>query len=251
MAIPKSTATSGEAVDTLLALAEEEFSRGRDAATMAALAEAEALFPKRGPKEPAWRGRFVILNRTKAALAQRQDRQADAVAAFEAALSVIPRDKASRDSMAARLQLLVLLARSRLALGDAKTVLPEMQECEALMAALFGKIPPRAIETMRAAVLGNQGVANAILGDAEAADAKLTESLAAIDRLAAPELAEFRRQVAFALDKAIKERGGDPDVAHKQAPHAHHAHDESCGCSHAHDHHHDDNDHHTHRHADV
>ena len=228
----------GALIEALLALAEAELSRGSAAATVAALAEAGSLFPTRLPDEDVWRGRFVMLNRTKAALAQQQDRQADAVEAFEAALSAIPAEAEGigRDAAAARLQLLVRLARSRLALLQAREVASEMRQCEALMAALAGKIPARAIDTIRAAVLGNSGVAEALLGNAQAAEAKLAESIAVIDRLASPELAELRRQVLGTWSEVVRKGGGDADALLAHAAHAEHVHGEDCGCGHAHDH---------------
>jgi hypothetical protein len=235
----------------LIALAEEELAHGREAATVAALAEAGTLFPKRLPEDPASRGRFVMLQRTKAVLAQKQERQADAVEAYEAALSAIPADleSASRDDNAARLQLLVRLARSRLAIGDAAAVASEMQDCEALMAALDGEIPARALDAVRAAVLGHTGVAKAMLGEFEAAGAKLAESLALLDRLAVPELADLRRQVLSAWSNVLRRGGGDPSAILARAATADKAPDESCGCGHPHAHDHDHCTGHGHHHG--
>ncbi len=232
-------AVRGVLVEALIALAEEELAKGREAATIAALSEAGALFSDRLPDEAQWRGRFVMLNRTKAALAQKQDRHADAVVAFKAALSAIPTlaSSAARDDNAARLQLLVRLARSRLALGDAASVDSEMRECEALMTALEGKIPARALDTVRAAVLGNAGVAEAMLGNTRGAEAKLAESIAVIDRLNAPELADLRRQILNAWADILRRSGGDADALLARRAPADHVHDENCGCGHAHHHH--------------
>jgi hypothetical protein len=262
-------AARGALVEALIAHAEAELSLGHEAATVAALAEAGSLFPGRLSGEAMWRGRFVMLNRTKGALAQRQDRQADAVEAFEAALSVIPAhsEDIGRDDAAARLQLLVRLARSRLALHQAEAVADEMRECEALMAALAGKIPARAIEAIRAAVLGNSGVAEAMLGHAQAAEAKLAESVAVIDRVAAPELADLRRQVLSAWSEVIRRGGGDPSAIVARDAHTDPAHEGACGCGnpdphdrghcsspdrdehhHGHPHQHPHGDHHASRH---
>jgi len=256
-----SRAARGALVEALIALADEELAHGREAATVEALAEAGTLFPKRVPSDPAWRGRYVMLHRTKAALAQRQERQADAVEAYEAALSVIPSDleTASRDDNAARLQLLVRLARSRLAVGEAQRVAAEMLECGSLLGVLDGKIPARALDAVRAAVLGHTGVAKAMLGDAHAAGEKLGESLALLDRLAAPELADLRRQVLNALSNVMRQGGGGASaLLLSDPPKAAEELGESCGCGdpHPHDHahcagqnHHHHNDHHDHSHG--
>src|SRR5690606_38216550 len=131
--------------------------------------------------------------------------QSDAVEAYLAALSAIPGDpeSASRDDKAARLQLLVRLARSRLALGSAAEVEAEMRECESLLTALDGMIPARALDAVRAAVLGHTGVAKAMLGDHDSASKKLGESLALLDGIAAPELADLRRQILTALGNVV------------------------------------------------
>jgi tetratricopeptide (TPR) repeat protein len=244
-------ATRDALISALLALAEAEVARGHEAATVSALAEASSLFPQRLPEDPAWQGRFVMLNRAKAALAQRQDRHGDAVDAFKAALSAIPAEPAiaGRDGNAARLQLLVRLARSRLALGEAADVESDMRECDVLMAELEGKIPARAIDTIRAAVLGNAGVAQAILGKLQTAEAKLSESIAIIDRLNSPELADLRRQVLSAWTDVLRRGGGDATALFARMAPTEHAHDESCGCGEPH--HHDQNashEHHDHRH---
>jgi tetratricopeptide (TPR) repeat protein len=232
-------AARGLLIEALIALAEEELARGREAATIDALAEAGALFSDPLPDDARWRGRSVMLNRTKGALAQKQDRHTDAVGAFKAALSVIPNAAASagRDDNAARLQLLVRLARSRLALGDAASVEAEMRECTALMNALEGKIPARALDTIRAAVLGNAGVAEAMLGNARAAEAKLAESIAVIDRLNAPELADLRGQILSAWADVLRRSGGDAEALLARRAPEDHVHDENCGCGHAHHHH--------------
>lgn len=243
--------TRGALIEALIALAENELANGREAATIAALSEAGALFSERLPDEAQWRGRFVMLNRTKAALAQKQDRHADAVGAFKAALSAIPTVESSsaRDDNAARLQLLVRLARSRLALGDAASVESEMRECEALMTALEGQIPARALDTVRAAVLGNAGVAEAMLGTTRGAEAKLAESIAIIDRLNAPELADLRRQILNAWADILRRSGGDADALLARRAPADHVHDENCGCGHAHHHDHSASHDHGHSHA--
>lgn len=249
-------AARGALVEALIVLAEEELSHGREAGTVAALAEAGSLFPKRIP-DAGWRGRFVMLNRTKAVLAQKQDRQADAVEAFDAALSVIPAEpgSASRDDNAARLQLLVRVARSRLALGEAAAVHTEMEDCEALISALDGNIPARALDAVRAAVLGHAGVAKAMLGETEAAEAKLAESIALIDKLAAPELADLRRQVLNAWGNVLRQGGGDASALFARAAHPDNAEGENCGCGNPHPHDHDTcgahehHDHHGHHHV--
>ena len=251
-----SRAARAALVEALIALAEEELVRGREGATVAALAEAGTLFPKRIPTDPAWRGRFVMLHRTKAALAQKQNRQADAVEAYEAALAAIPTDidTATRDDNAARLQLLVRLARSRLALGDAAGVEAEMRDCEALLAALDGQIPARALKAVRAAVLGHTGVAKAMLGDTDTGGKKLGESLALLDSLAAPELADLRSQVLNALSNVMRQGGGDPNSLLARPAPAEHVLGESCGCSNPHPHDpsnctgHSHHDHHHHSH---
>ncbi len=206
-------ASRGALIEALIALAEAELASGHEAATVAALAEAGSLLPKRMP-DATWRERFVMLHRLKALLAQRQDRQTDAIEAFEAALRAIPEPTESieRDDAAARLQLLVRMAHSRLALGQADEVAAEMRQCETLMAALTETIPGRAIDAARAAVLGNSGVALAMLGDIKAAGAKLAESVAVIDRVAAPELAGLRLQVISMWSEVVRRGGGDADA---------------------------------------
>ncbi len=116
------------------------------------------------------------------------------------------------------------------------------------MAALAGKIPARAIDTIRAAVLGNSGVAEAMLGNAQAAEGKLAESIGVIDRLASPELAELRRQVLGTWSEVIRKGGGDASALLARAAHAEHVHDENCGCGHAHDHHDEQSPEHGHAH---
>ena len=229
----------GLLVEALIALAGESVSKGDETAATAALDEAEALIPTRRPGEIEWRGRTVMLQRVRAALAQRQNAHADAVRAFEAALAEIPSDlsRAGRDGNAARLQLLVHLARSRLALGQARKAVADMGRAEKIMAALDGAIPPRAIETVRAAVLANAAIGLSMLGQMEAAEAKFATSIAAVDRLGMPELAELRTQVLDAWAGALRNAGRAADSEAMLAAFGNpsrHVHSAACGCGHNH-----------------
>jgi tetratricopeptide (TPR) repeat protein len=191
--------------------------------------------------------RTVNLHRGKAAEAQQQGRHADAIAAFKTALAAIPSDPATagRDANAARLQLLVHLSRSRLALGQAKQTLADLRAAEAIMAALEGAIPSRAIETVRTAVQANSGVALAMLGKLDEAEATFATSLAAIDRLALPELSGLRAQVLDAWSGALKTAGREADAKAMLAAFGNpsrHTRDAACGCGHDHDHAHHHHD---------
>lgn len=230
-----------ELFEALVGSAAESLARDGEAAATA-LAEAETLLPTR-PTQAAWRGRLVALHRAKASLAQRYERHADAVREFEAALKHLPGDAgtAGRDANAARLQLLVRLARSRLALGQAKEVAAEAEACEAIMTALADEIPARALDTVRVAVIGNAGAALALAGKLAAAEAKFEAALGLIDRLAAPELDGLRGQLLQTWTGALraKGRGADAeDVLVRFSAAAPHQHDAGCGCGHADPHHH-------------
>src|SRR5262245_24318978 len=109
----------------------------------------------------------VMHFRANGSQAQKEGRHGDAVVAFKKALAAIPSDIASagRDANAARLQLLVHISRSLLALRQGKDALADLRKAERTMSALDGAIPPRAIETVRAAVLANSGFALAMLGE--------------------------------------------------------------------------------------
>ncbi len=237
-----SRAARAALIDALITFAERALSHGREADATAALSEADSHFPKKLPGSLEWRQRFFAHNRTKAALAQRQNRQADAVQAFEAALSVLSADPeaAEREENAVRLQILVRLARSRLALGQAAEVESEMQECDALLRVLAGRIPPRPIEIVRAAILGNAGIAQAMLGKTKDAETNFAASIATIDRVAAPELAQIREHILTTWEGTLRSGGRLAEADAVRAGHgdARHDHDEECGCGDPHHHHH-------------
>jgi tetratricopeptide (TPR) repeat protein len=194
----------------------------------------------------------VVRFRAEASRAQKGGRHSDAVAAFRKALAAIPPDvgTAGRDENAARLQLLVHLSRSRLALGQAREAVTDLRKAETTMAALEGAIPPRAIETVRAAVLANSGVALAMLGKLDEAESAFATGLAAIDRLGTPELSGLRTQVLSAWEGALKSAGREADAKAMLAAFgspSRHSHDAACGCGHDHAHGSD----HSHHHHDA
>ncbi len=251
-------AARGRLIDSLVALADECLAVGDEAAASAVLGEAAGLLPEKLPADGEWRGRSVMLHRSTAGLAQKQGRHAVAVTAFEAALSILPADiaRAGRDANAARLQLLVHLARSRLALGQARKVIADMSRAEKVMAALDGALPSRAIETVRAAVLANAGAGLAALEQMDAAEMKFAASIAAIDTLANPELAGFRTQVLNGWAGALRSAGREADATAMlsafsspwRANPSLHVHDANCGHDHGqgHAHGHVHHDHHEH-----
>jgi hypothetical protein len=250
-------------IDALIALVRVSLGNGDDAAAARALAEAEGHLPARMPVDAAWQARATLHFRLKAAFAQRQNRHADAAEAFAAALSHLPSDAAAspRDANAARLQLFVALARSRLALGQGAEMAAEAEACHRLLAALEGAMPDVALNVIRAAVLANDGAAHALLNAFAMAEEKLAAALDLIDRLGRPDLRELRRQILEQLMEALTRQGRAAEAAALLAPAADprpHEHDEQCGCGHAHDghahphadgSHAHDNDHHHHAHG--
>lgn len=235
-----SDSNRGKLVDALMALAAEAFHAGDDGTAAAALSEAEATFPAELPTEMPWPARVVNLNRAKGGLAQKQGRAKDAVAAFQTALAALPADAAGdRDARAARLQLLVRMARSQLALGEGAETASNMAECEKIIGELGGAIPSRALDTVRAAVLGNLGSALALLGKHGEAEEKFSASLGLIERLGGPDLEELKQQVRHRWASALRASGRAAEADALLAgsapqPHAHHAAYE-CGHNHAHD----------------
>jgi tetratricopeptide (TPR) repeat protein len=193
-----------ELIDALVELAGRRLAAGDESAAADALDEAEANSLSPPPDEASWQARAVMLHRARGGLAQRQGRHPEAVAAFEAALQAIPYPPGAggRDANAARLQLLVRLGRSRLALGQAAETEAEARQCDVVMRALDGKIPARALDTVRAAVLDNHGAALAMLGETDAAKRKLAAGLELVDRLQVPELEDMRRAMLQSLAKA-------------------------------------------------
>jgi tetratricopeptide (TPR) repeat protein len=237
-------------IEALAALAGQQHLLGDDAATAEALAEADALVPSPPPAEESWQARMMKLCLVKAGIAQSRNHHAEAVDLFEAALRHIPFEpgKGGRDVNAARLQLLVRMARSRRALGQAAEIAAETDQCDIVVLALEGKLPARALDTIRAAVLDNHGAALALLGDFAAAEKKFAASLDLLDRLGGAELADLRQHVRLskaeacrALDRGAEETalpgcadgGTHVDVAHRHDDHAHH-HDGAhgaCSCA--------------------
>ena len=247
-----SPAARGKLVDALIAVAGQSLSGGNETAALEAVSEAEGLLPARPSTARIWRRRVFMLHRIKASLAQKQQRHADAVAAFEAALAALPSISAGdSDARAARLQLYVQRTRSRLALGQAKETVAEMRELEKMMAALDGPMPPRAIETIRAAVLANAGMALAMLGRMNEAEARFATSVAAIDRLKEPALATLRDQVLKGWAGALRTSGraadADAMLAAFGGP-SHHDDRRGRGRDHSHDHNHGQNE--AHKHCD-
>jgi len=239
----------GPSFDALMTKAGEAFRIGDDAAVMNTLLEAGAALPKPLPEETAWRVRAMNLHRAEAGLAQKQGRHADAVTAFEAAIAALPTDQSGdRDALAARLQLLVRMARSRLSLGQAAETEAEMAQCEAIIETLAGSIPSGALDTVRAAVLGHSGATQAILGKLSVAEEKFLESVALIDKLSSPDLASLKQQVIGTWAGALRRAGrtADADALLSGLLPSRHAHDAACGCGndHAHGHHHE----HDHKH---
>jgi tetratricopeptide (TPR) repeat protein len=232
----------GCSFDALMSEAGEAFGAGDDAAVAESLAKAGAVLPEPLPDEIAWRARAMNYHRAQAGFAQKQGRHADAVTAFEAAIAVLPAEgTGDRDALAARLQLLVRMARSRLSLGQAKEVGADMLRAEAIIETLSGLIPSRALDTIRVAVLGNSGAALALLGKPADAETRFSESLALIDSLGGPDLAGLRKQILENRAATLKRAAGHDTVPSKTAAdgHAHAA----CGCGHDHAH---GNDHHAH-----
>lgn len=244
-------------VDALMRLAEMRDALGDAAAGGKLLAEAEAIVPRPLPSEEAWHGRVVMLNRFKAGVAQRQDRHADAIDAFETALRTIPFEpgEGGRGVNSVRIQLLVRLARSRLALGRGAEAAADIPQCEIVLRALEGEIPARALAAIRAAVLENHANSLALLGNFAAAEEKFAASLDLIDRTGEPELNELRERVLKAWAGTLRAdgRAAEADAllggsrpagtcdcaAHRHDAHAHHHHHHvhhhhgehsACGC---------------------
>jgi len=216
---------------------------------MNTLIEAGAALPKPLPDEIAWRVRAMNFHRAEAGLAQKQGRHTDAVTAFEVAVAALPANQSGdRDALAARLQLLVRMARSRLALGQAAETETDMAQAEAIIETLTGSIPSRALDTIRAAVLGHSGTAQALLGNLSVAETKFSASVALIDKLSSPDLASLKQQVIGAWAGALKRAGrtADADALLSGSLPGGHTHDAACGCGHdhAHDHHHAHHEHH-------
>ncbi len=189
--------TRAQLIEALAALAGQQHAHGNDAATADALAEADALVLSPSPAAEPWQARMMMLCLVKGGVAQSHDRHQEAVGLFEQALGHIPYapGEGGRDVNAARLQLLIRMAQSRLALGQAAEVAAEAEQCEIAMAALAGKIPDRAVDIMRAAVLANHGEALARLGEAAAAEEKLAACLGLIDRIGGRDLEPLRQRV--------------------------------------------------------
>ena len=229
--------------DSLIARAGQSLAAGDDVSVAAALGRAEAMLPARRARGSAWAIRAANLYRIKAALSQKQGAHLEAVAAFRQALAEIPSDprKAGRNGNAARLQLLLHLARSRLALGQARETVSEMRSAQSMLAALEGTLPPRAIETLQVAALAHSAPALAVLGKLDAAERDFAAGIAAIDQLGGSDLAGLRAHMldgwAAALRKAGRNADADAMLAAFGTP-ASHSHHGSCGCGHYHSHDH-------------
>lgn len=220
-------------IDALVGLAGEHDAHGDDTATAETLAEAESLIPDPLPGPEAWHALAVRLYRMKAGFLQRRDLHAEAVRAFEAALRDIPfaPGEGGREVDSLRVQLLVRLARSRLVLGQAQEVLAEISPCEIVLDALKDKIPPRPLETIRAAVLENHAVALGQLGEIDAAEQKFAASLALIDKIDAPQLRDLRERVRLAWAEALRAAGrrdeADAMLARTEPPNNENSSDEN------------------------
>jgi len=239
----KNEAARGPLFDALMAMAGEAFRATNDEAVTTALTEAEAVLPTPLPNDTPWRARAMNLHRAKGAVAQKQGRSADAVTAFESAIAALPSDtEGDRDALAARLQLLVRMGRSRLAIGQASETEAEMIRCEAIIESLGTSIPSRALDTVRAAVLSHSGAALALLGKPDAAEEKFAASLALIDRLDSPDLASLRQQVTALRADMLGKAGKTSEEAAPAAISDEPPRDASaCGHDHSHahgDHHH-------------
>jgi tetratricopeptide (TPR) repeat protein len=229
----------GRLFDALMERAAGAFRAGDDSAVSAALTEAEACLPETLPSEMPWPARAMNLNRARAGLAQKQGRHADAVVAFEAALAAIPSDATGeRDALAARLQLYVRLARSRLSLGQAAQVQSEMEQSERIIATLSGKIPSGALDTIRAAVLGNLGSSALLLASLDEAESRFSAGVALIDSIGGAELASLRKQLVEGWASALRQGGKSAEAEALQSGSIPLPRAASCGCGHAHDHHH-------------
>jgi hypothetical protein len=214
----KNELARGPLFDALMTKAGEAFRTADVEVVAAALTEAEALLPTPLPNETQWRARAMNLHRAKGGVAQSQGRPADAVAAFETAVAALPSDaEGNRDAMAARLQLLVRMGRSRLAVGQAAETEADMLQCEAIIETLAPNIPSRALDTVRAAVLSHSGAALALLGKQNAAEEKFNASLALIERLDSPDLASLKQQVT-ALRTDMLSKAGEPAPMYADAP---------------------------------
>jgi tetratricopeptide (TPR) repeat protein len=254
----------GRSFDSFMERAAKAFRASDDSAANAALTEAEAVLPEPIPSEMPWPARVMNLNRARAGLAQKQGRHADAVVAFEAALAVLPSDAAGeRDALAARLQLYVRLASSRLSLGQAVQVETEMAQSEQIIATLTGSIPSNALETIHAAVLGNLARSALLLGRLEEAESRFSAGVALVDSIGGAELSGVRKQLVEGWASALRQSGKSTEAealqsgslplshaalcgcGHGDAKHHHHAHGddhstadhnhhEHCGCGHAH-----------------
>ena len=140
------------------------------------------------------------------------------------------------------------MARSRLALGQAAQTETDMAQAAAIIETLTGSIPSRALDTIRAAVLGHSGAAQAILGNLGVAEEKFSASAALIDKLSSPDLASLKQQVISAWAGALRRAGrtADADALLSGSLPGRHTHDAACGCGHdhAHGHHHAHHEHH-------
>jgi tetratricopeptide (TPR) repeat protein len=197
-------ATRAQLIGALAALAGQQHAAGNDAASAEALAEADALVLSPSPSDEPWQARMMMLCLVKAGIAQSKGSHAEAVDLFEQALGHIPYapGEGGRDVNAARLQLLVRMAHSRLALAQAAETVAEAEQCDTVMTALAGQIPDRALDTIRAAVLANHGEALTLLGEADPAEEKFTACLNLIERIGGENLEPLRQRVVQARARA-------------------------------------------------
>jgi tetratricopeptide (TPR) repeat protein len=196
--------TRAQLVEALTVLAGQQHAAGNDAATAETLAEAEALVLSPSPSEELWQARMMMLCLVKAGIAQSKERHTEAVDLFEQALGHIPYapGEGGRDVNAARLQLLVRMAHSRLALARAAEIVTEAGQCDTVMTALAGQIPDRTLDMIRAAVLANHAEALALLGEAAPAEEKFTACLGLIERIGGEKLEPLRQRVVQARARA-------------------------------------------------
>ena len=220
-------------IDALVGLAGEHDAHGDDKATAETLAEAESLIPDPLPGPEAWHALAVRLYRMKAGFLQRRDLHAEAVRAFETAIRDIPHlpGEGGRDVDSLRIQLLVHLARSRLVLGQAKAVLAEVSQCDAVLDALSDKLPERPLGAVRATVLENHAVALGQLGEIDTAEQKFAASLALIDKIDAPQLRDLRERVRLAWAEVLRAAGrrdaADAMLARTEPPNNENSSDEN------------------------
>jgi hypothetical protein len=234
-------------------LASVEIARGRN---VEALLEAvHSLLPARPGRQTAWAPIAFKLQRMMGGIAQHEQRHADAIDAFAAALGHLPTKLASPDVMGVRLQVLGRLARSRLALGHYVEVESEAKERQSLIEALHEKIPVNARTVLSSGVLADIAAAQAMTNRIAESDRGFAKALQALEGLGTGDLGEVKRQILDAWTAALVRNGRHEDVnalrngslprpgqnaslegaAHNHDHHHAHAHDHAkggCSCCH-------------------